>query len=509
MLRKNLLEPYYIRPLAGFKNYVTLSFPSAHSSIIESIEKYLFSECELFILPSLAFSINFYRSKGYLVGNTPYERYESYFSRFNLFTDFPILDVYLRNFVNSTISYFQTAVEHVKKDLPLIQKAFNIQDATLQKIVVFNNSDRHYQGKQTMRLVFMNGRSVIYKPTDLNNEDLLEGIIEEVNLHLNDIKIKNYPFLYIGDHLYRDFIIYDGEVKNTQVGAETFYKQVGMNLALSYVLNATDIHMENLLVSKGNLYIIDRETFFHDNSLIGFEKPSSVFSTGFLLDTRRDVTIDETIEDKSSGILGGEAKRRSLLIPFVIDDCTDTLTIKFIGENNFDPHNRIFIDSKIASPREYTEAIVQGFINVYSVFQKKQKRIKDLIFSYQHVRNRQLIRRTAIYYAFTRQIFQPTNLKDVNFKNKVYTKLKEGFAAFHDKAHQLAQFETDEIFNLNVPFFYTDMLKKDIYAGDETPVSNFLEKTPFDNFLTTLTILSEDDCDKCIQEIRSTLTSHN
>lgn len=471
-------------------------------SILNSIENYIYTNIDLFCIPTFAFEINKLRILNSLKGNSSNERYVYYLNNYSIFDMYPHLLYYLNIFIDSSINSFKEIIINLNNDWKDIKEKFNIQNniLILENINTLGNADRH-NGKQAVVLEFNNNFKLFYKPINLNNELLIENIFNFVNKYSKDNFLKNYIYLTKDDHLYREFIDYTKEVKNKEE-IKNFYLKLGKILGITYITNTTDIHMENIVVNNANPYLIDRETFFHDNSLLGFNSKNEIYSSGIL----KIPNENQSIYEEGSALFGGIGKRLSLLKPFIFNDETDSIYIKYINLAKFDSFNRIYFKNKLVNPIPYSKYLVTGFEESKNIFIKNKKEIYDLVKSHSKIYNRQIIRRTALYYGLIQQIFQPQNLLDNKFKEKIYKKLKDNFGGYNSKAKKLAKIECEEIFKLNIPYFYSSMESTDIYSIDGNISKNFFSKTGYKKFNDKLDKTNSIKLDKLIKQIKLSFT---
>lgn len=447
-------------------------------SCVSSLKTYLLTECDFYCLPTIVYEINLKRLLKGLSGDTPQDRYEYYFKYFNFFKVYPKLASLLEEFITSTIGSFLEAIKSIKNDRQILMSRFHLSDKDVLKgISFFPNGDRHH-GKQTLKLTFSSGISLVYKPQVINNEQLVAEIFDFVNRHIKDGKVKNYLFLENKDRLYRKFVKYDGKVNSYQ-NIQNFYLEVGHILAICYLTNATDIHMENLVAHSGDIYVIDRETFFHHNEILGFNTKNDLFATGLLanLNTRSSKASSVT------GISGGDKPRLSLTVPLVQNDDMDTISLKYIGLSKFRQHNRIFgSDGKIIDPLLFSDSITAGFAEAVRVFKTHKRSIINILEKHKNAKFRQVIRKTSFYTILIRQMFQPYNLKNKFYERELKTKILSLCKNETKKTEILADYEVGELTKLNIPYFYTELFSKDLLYGNGIRISNFFDKTPFEEF---------------------------
>lgn len=443
-----------------------------------SLKTHLLTECDFYCLPTIVYEINLRRLQKSLKGVSSKDRYEYYFRHFNFFEDYPKLVSLLEEFTSSTVNSLLEAVRNIKEDRSHLILRFRLSDKDiLKEINFFPNGDRHF-GKQTMKLTFSSGVSLVYKSQIIQNEQLTAEIFDLVNRYIKDGKVKNYLFLDRKNRFYKEFIKYDGKV-NSRQDAQNFYLEMGHILAICYLTNATDIHMENLVANDGHVYVIDRETFFHHNQIIGFSDENDLFATGLLANPNPQGTKASSV----TGIFGGQESRLSLTVPLVQNDHIDIISLKYIGLSKFKQHNRIFYsDGKIIDPLPFSGSISDGFIEVVKLFETHKNSIVKILKRHKDAKFRQIIRKTSLYAILIRQMFQPYNLKNKFYEQELKTKILSLCKNETEKTKILVDYEVEELTKLNIPYFYTELFSKDLFYGVGLKIKNFFDKTPFEKF---------------------------
>jgi len=119
--------------------------------------------------------------------------------------------------------------------------------------------DPHGGGRCVQRLSFESGAALIYKPRPVSMEAAASSFIAWSNqgfshdlAGLDVVDRSNYGWVR---HLY-------GSGCADEAGVRRFFHRQGANVALSYVLGATDLHFENVLAVGEYPVIVDWETLF-------------------------------------------------------------------------------------------------------------------------------------------------------------------------------------------------------------------------------------------------------
>ncbi|MEO0744893.1 MAG: type 2 lanthipeptide synthetase LanM [Pseudomonadota bacterium] len=122
-------------------------------------------------------------------------------------------------------------------------------------------SDPHHGGRMTAVLALSDGRILVYKPRPLDMEAQFARLVRWLSDAGIGPRIDAAPVLVRGeDHGWMGFIAHDP--CRTQAEMEGYWKKAGGLYCLLTILQATDIHRENIVASGGCPVLVDAETLF-------------------------------------------------------------------------------------------------------------------------------------------------------------------------------------------------------------------------------------------------------
>ncbi|WP_246274097.1 type 2 lanthipeptide synthetase LanM family protein [Phytohabitans houttuyneae] len=121
--------------------------------------------------------------------------------------------------------------------------------------------DAHRGGRQPAILRFEDGRSVVYKPRDLEPQVRLNTVIDWLDGAAPGIGLRGVATLTRPGYGWCEFIAHT-PVADADA-AHRFFRRQGALLAVLHVLHATDIHFENLIAHGDQPVAVDVETLFH------------------------------------------------------------------------------------------------------------------------------------------------------------------------------------------------------------------------------------------------------
>ncbi|MFB9096447.1 DUF4135 domain-containing protein [Flavobacterium jumunjinense] len=328
---------------------------------------------------------------------------------------------------------FKKLITDFEKDRnELIKLGFITNDVIFS--IEFGKGDFHSHLKSTLILLFEDGNRLIYKPRKVNTEKFTESFIKilEQNLNLN-LNLK------IPQNLTKSTYSWHKYITHNATDSESYLKNIGHLLSLSYILNSRDFINDNIIINNDDIYLIDPESIISpniENFGIYRSKINELFDTSVI----------------NSGILP---------VPYGSLDKTGMISALFFVENNDDNKHLPIINNKhFEIKREDIDTILKSFENISLQIQKnKTKILRELnsLFS-KKIYIRLLFNTTELYATLINEMLIPEYLNDIE-KYKVL--LKKSFPNFKKTLKESIK---KQILNLDVPFYYSDS-KGSVYDG--------------------------------------------
>ena len=142
-------------------------------------------------------------------------------------------------------------------------------------------------------------------------------------------------------------------------------------LAVFYVLGGSDLHYENVIVADGHPFVCDCEKRPSSACRCPGQEPAvgtvidSVYRTGLLewpLPASADVVI------RLSGCTGGEGYELPFSVPRLQEG--SALAVRYESGVRVEQAaaNRVRLDGRLIEPRDFEDAIVEGFCRVHDWF---------------------------------------------------------------------------------------------------------------------------------------------
>lgn len=380
---------------------------------------------------AMIMELNHLKESQNLKGDTSAERFKYFISLFEnmefLKSFYEKYSVLARLYTELSILFINNIKEiwdFIKNDKEILKEEFGIVDGefVLNKVAI-GIGDTHNFGKTVTILEFANNKKLVYKPRNLKINEAYNNLIDFLNKTGKIHVLKKLKSLSFEDHGYEEFL--DHCLCETEYELQNFYIRFGEILALSYILNATDLHMENLIAYGEYPVIIDLETFiqqpnsFNDdvlNEKINYEF-DSVKRTLLLESRLRQNDVNEGID--ISAINGKGYVMDEVLVP--INMYTDMVRYEKQRVQIKGAKNLPFSEKYSRNVKKYINEILTGFSYVYDAFLelKDDSCFRDVIKKFSGVQVRHIIRNTDQYDTILRHSMHPEHLMDMLDREKI------------------------------------------------------------------------------------------
>ncbi|MGS7095622.1 DUF4135 domain-containing protein [Streptococcus pyogenes] len=369
------------------------------------------------------------------------------------------------------------------EDLSEIRSCFNISEPLSN--VAFSLGDSHSK-KQTVVKIAFKEKSVYYKPKSYHSHSIL---LELTSL----LKSSNIPSFSLpkslvkADYCWQLGVAYTSSNKDEVV---KIYFKYGVLAAFSEIFSITDLHMENVIVSGGDLYLIDVETFFQRKlnvqnqnfEGITVDTYQRIYETS-LSNGLFPVQFEKNSAPNVSGISGKGGKRKKGKYELINKNRGDMKLVKvdYFQEDGF---NIPTLNGKVVEPLDYANEIISGFRECYIFLLSQRSKIKGIVEGFPELKSRALFRNTSDYGKFLQDSMNPKYL----FSEK---KRKNLFSILYDAKHIehfIVNNEIKDLMNGDIPYFSMDT-RGNVYNSVGTLIGNLGDTT---SLFDSITILNDE-----------------
>lgn len=290
------------------------------------------------LLRPLVSAVNAVRSAGQLDGATPEDRYREFVARCcrqglarSTVLKFPLLGPALDRATHHDAHALVELCERLDADRVAIERELGV-DRGARVVGCEDSGDTHHRGRAVAVLSFDDGSRLVYKPRTVSCERAFEGFVADLDAAVG-VELRAAHTLDRGDYGFVEFV-----EQGPPLDVVRFFEQTGHLAALLYLLNARDMHFENILTTPDGPVAIDLETILHPARVHRGPIPEvpmgahrlveeSVSSIGILplvLGSSEDPGVVDL------GFLGDHAAGRSPVRSLVFDrPFTDEVTLHF------------------------------------------------------------------------------------------------------------------------------------------------------------------------------------
>ncbi|MFE0103069.1 type 2 lanthipeptide synthetase LanM family protein [Streptomyces sp. NPDC059009] len=248
------------RPLDGFDGLLA----DPQDALIQLLGRAETRLRDVYTRPLVA-AVNHAREQGLLQGATPKERYASFVdgarrTSFEAFSglSFPVLRDVTRVVLRNEAAAARELCARLVADRPAIAAAFGIDAHDRLVSLGRSEGDTHHHGRSVSVLVFASGKRLVHKPRDVSCEAVYVTLAEELNSRLGT-GLVSATVLRREGYGYVEFI----EAEDVSDRPAEFMRASGELAAVLYLLNARDMHFENILPTRRGPLPIDLETILH------------------------------------------------------------------------------------------------------------------------------------------------------------------------------------------------------------------------------------------------------
>jgi type 2 lantibiotic biosynthesis protein LanM len=289
------------------------------------------------VLRVLAVELRIEGLEGRLAGAGPEERFRSFLDacsgaerRRELLARYPVLGRMLATAIRNWLGFGLELLAHAVGDREAIVELFAADgDPGPLCGVDGETGDLHRRGRCVVIARFASGLRVVYKPKPLAADRHFQELLAWLNDRGADPAFRTLRILDRGEHGWEEHVAAAPCAAAAEV--ERFYRRIGGYLALLYLVDATDLHLENLIAAGEHPMLVDLESLFHARAQRRFllQKGAplepSVLRTG-LLPQRRQAASGAQAPD-ISGLFGGAGQLSAEPLPHWVDVGTDGMRL--------------------------------------------------------------------------------------------------------------------------------------------------------------------------------------
>jgi len=481
---KNFSGFYQILLRMAF-DIMTDLFPKAsewEKSFVDDFYEELTDILEGISIKCLITEIHYNKINGNLKGDNDIDEYEyfnsNYFtSRKNLnefFEAFPLLENMLIENITMYASNIAEMLESLERDKSGVIKEI-FMGIEFNKIISMHiYGDAHINGKRVICLEFDNNKKLIYKPRKLTYEKnyykFINFLYGNMGLETKYVKIVDGEECGWIEFIEQTPCLNELEIRN-------YYKRLGINLFVCYLMGNRDIHYENI-ISQGEFpVLIDLEVFEcrdkNNPILTANEKAkniiqNSVLSIGilpFYLESNKGKGINLSAMDAQVG------KIMPYSIPTIRFRKTSSIKIEYSNPVIKKANNEILFEGKKICVEKYSEQIIEGFHWAYNFVMKSKEIFYSFLNQIKEIKCRIVLRNTQQYQMLINTLYWPELLIDETKRDDHINRVFLNGNRITDKPILLSEIRS--MIKGDIPYFYFFPTETAMYTFDNKKINDY------------------------------------
>lgn len=423
------------------------------------------------------------------------------------FEEYPVATRIATTRTINLVNNYLDLLSRLNNDIDCLKEVFHLNSGELTDISI-SEGDSHEQGKSVMILIF-NNQKVVYKPKNLKVSIPFKKLIEWYSNRSDLLKLRIPRGIFKDDYTYNEFI--DFVACETENDVEDFYVRYGYLVAISYLLNMNDLHMENIIAHGSQPVIVDLETLFQIPPKMESESvtldilkklESDSVKNSSLLPRNINVGLNDKIE--LSAFKGEEVQVKNQFVTPVNINTDDFHFEKgmgyFKGGNNI-PHKLTSAGIVNVNYDKYRVKILEGFDSFMEFILNNKEEFIQFMSNFKGYKLRVLLKGTERYASLLRYSNHPSYNKEMKYRERLF--MNSWAYPYKDKRVVSSEVE-DMLFN-DIPIFYTKTDSRDICDSRGKIYEDFFNISGLDTVIEKIKNLNSREIDFQRQILLSTL----
>jgi len=375
--------------------------------------------------------------------------------------------------------------------------------------------DTHRGGRSVVIATFRSGFRVVYKPKSLAIEHHFQQLLTWLNARGAQPPLRPLTVLDRGQYGWVEYITAASCASPEAV--QHFYERQGSYLALFYVLEATDLHQENIIAAGEHPYPVDLEALFHPRMRDGVHTPlsrpidqaleESVLRVGLLPQRLWAGEHSEGID--MSGLGGEPGQRWPGEVLRVAQSGTDTMHMRRQTIEMSESQNRPKLHDCAVDLVEYQDALLTGFAHMYRLLLAHRDELlsdQSPITQCAEDEVRVIVRPTRTYGVVYHESLHPDVLRDALERDRLLDRLWAEIP-YRPYLQHVVQAECQAIRVGDIPMFTTTPNARALWSDHDHKICDIFAATGMELVRGRLERLCEDDLAKQLWFIRVSLAT--
>jgi type 2 lantibiotic biosynthesis protein LanM len=436
-----------------------------------------------------------------------------------LFQEYPVLARLMAMTIDLWVDATQEFLSRLHSDQLEIPQIFSKGKKTGQVVAIKPGlSDRHNNGRSVMLVTFSSGLKLVYKPRNIEIEKVYINLLNWLNKHGIPLKFKLFKVLNRSTYGWVEFV--PTMPCQDQEEAKRYYQRMGILLCLVHILEATDLHYQNVIACGEHPVLIDLETLMHHRvkkvqnkktsreSNLGANQQieHSVLRTGLL-------PYWQLIEEGQAydvSALGAAAQENFVQVQKWININTDAMVVHYENVNIQPSQNAPSLGGVNLSLNDYHQEIIDGFQQMYQFMMEHRQEFlasDSPLAVLAHQELRFVFRATKTYGYLFFGTLNPNFLRNGIDWSLQFDILSRAMLLSNTKPlyWSLLGVEKQMLEQMDIPLFSTRADSDDLTIAPNQTIKNYFEQPSFNYVITRVRQLNYEDLEQQISWIRSSL----
>lgn len=506
-------QPFLITGIEEFKRQLHTGKEQITSDVYEDFGDELAVRLQNIALRTLIAEMHGYKQRGMLKGVDSKEEYQD-FCRicgrkeffYYIADTYPVLSRCIRERIECQIQYYVQVVQWFREDSDKIGELFFDGEIPGRITGIESGlSDLHNGGKEVLKICLENGKKLLLKPRSMENEQFFTRLLGWIS-ERTDSSQYHYRILSCRDHSWCEIVEYQSCESEQEI--HQYYRRLGEQLFLSYLLGTSDIHAENLIACGAYPVIVDLEALARSGKEIQAESAEdaiyswireSVIGTGilpFYVWNKEGEGID------GSAIHSKKGQKLPFQIPAVAEEETSNMYITYREGVTSAGRNLAWMKGKEETITAYVDDLLRGFSEAYQAVEKEKRSFQSVLEEGKGLKSRVVLMHTQRYAMLLNSSYHPSLLVDGADREVFLSSIGRGR---RDREERIVREEIRALLRGDIPYFSSGMDEKSLYAGEEKCEEAFFQRTAYSRILERLGGIGQSDRNKQCDLIRTSM----
>ena len=468
----------------------------------------------------LVFELHLEKMEGNLIGENPQAEYQYCNDRIlndsayvgKLFEIYPCLERLVFECIEYCTQNFVDYFVRLKKDHKIITKRL-FEGRNFEKVdkLIVGGSDSHQRGARVIIAELSNGKKLVYKPHSLQMEKAYQQFVFDLSQH-SEKPLRQFKVIDCGTYGWEEFV--EARECKTKKELESYYYRFGEILFVSYLLNTTDMHVENVIACGEYPFIIDAETVLDNVRIVRSETAGDVINEKIrrsvlysgLLPAYRYVLKGKGIN--MSAINGKEDETIPILSPVLKQQGTSEMHFEYEYPKTKKNNNLATLEGVFIKPSHFMDEICTGFESLYQYCAMNKHKICAALAIFKNINIRHIVQDTQRYSMLLHTSFNPDFMQNGRDRQLMLCTLLRDSEEIQGSV-EIAKCEIDDMLHMDIPYFYSNTSSTSLFGTAGQEIKNYFKKSSLDMAIVKVGRLSLNDLEEQLRLIKISLTDIN